>query len=160
MPEDAVTSPQTRSSGSDHALQARLKIQADAAAIGVDEAFISDLVDSFYTSVRQHPALGPVFNNNIQDWGPHLETMKLFWNSVALSKGTYSGKPMQAHMQVRGISRNHFPVWLGLFRQTLQAVVERRNASDDAVEYFMTRAERIAQSLQLGLFFDPNDPMA
>jgi hemoglobin len=158
MPEDVGISPQSSLGTTTFAQQARQKIQADAAAIGVDEDFISELVDAFYASVRQHPALGPVFNNNIEDWEPHLETMKRFWSSVALNKGTYSGKPMQAHMQVRGISRNQFPVWLGLFRQTLQQVVERRNASIDAVEYFMTRADRIAQSLQYGLFFDPNDP--
>ena len=40
---------------SEHALAARQKIRADAAAIGVDEAFISQLVDEFYARVRVHP---------------------------------------------------------------------------------------------------------
>ena len=138
---------------------ARQKIRADAAAMGVDEDFISDLVDTFYASIRAHPALGPVFNDNIDDWGPHLETMKRFWNSVALNSGTYAGKPMQVHMQVRGISRNQFPVWLGLFEQALRTVIQRREAaSEGAVAYFMTRAERIAQSLRYGLYFDPGAP--
>ena len=102
---------------------ARQKIRSDAAAMGIDEDFISDLVDTFYASIRAHPALGPVFNDNIGDWEPHLETMKRFWNSVALNSGTYSGKPMQVHMQVRGITRNQFPVWLGLFEQALRTLV-------------------------------------
>jgi hemoglobin len=139
---------------------ARQRIRADAAAMGIDEDFISDLVDTFYASVRTHPVLGPVFNDNIGDgWGPHLDTMKRFWSSVALNSGTYSGKPMQVHMQVRGIARDQFPAWLGLFEQALRTLVQRREgASEAAVGYFMTRAERIAQSLQYGLYFDPTAP--
>lgn len=48
----------------------RKKIQAKAAAMGINEAFISELVDTFYTRVRAHPELGPLFENVLEGrWG-------------------------------------------------------------------------------------------
>ncbi len=133
---------------SEHALAARLKIREDAAAIGVDEAFISRLVDEFYARVRVHPHLGPVFEGAVHDWPEHLAKLKSFWQSVALNAGTYSGRPMQAHMRVSTIEPAHFGEWLYLFEQTLRDIAP----SEAAVEYFMVRAHRIGESLKLGFF--------
>ena len=136
---------------SDHALAARQKIRADAAAIGIDEAFISKLVDEFYGRVREHPHLGPVFDGAVSDWPEHLAKLKLFWASVALNAGAYSGRPMQAHMRVPAIEPAHFGEWLFLFEQTLRDIAP----TEAAVEYFMVRASRIGESLKLGLFYRP-----
>ncbi len=137
---------------SDHALAARQKIRAEAAAIGIDETFISDLVDEFYRRVRLHPHLGPVFDGAVSDWPDHLAKLKSFWVSVALNAGAYSGRPMQAHMRVPAIEPAHFGEWLYLFEQTLRDIAP----TDAAVEYFMVRANRIGESLKLGLFYRPN----
>jgi len=40
----------------------RAEIKANAAAMGIDDAYISLLVDTFYASIRQHETLGPIFN--------------------------------------------------------------------------------------------------
>jgi hemoglobin len=136
---------------SEHALAARQKIREDAAAIGVDEAFISKLVDEFYSRVREHPHLGPVFNGAVHDWPEHLAKLKLFWQSVALNAGVYSGNPMRAHLKTKSIEPAHFGEWLHLFEQTLRDIAP----SDEAVEYFMVRANRIGESLKTGLFFRP-----
>lgn len=137
---------------SPHALAARQKIREDAAAIGVDEAFISTLVDTFYERVRVHPYLGPVFNGAVEDWPEHLAKLKQFWESVALNAGAYSGRPMQAHMRVKSIEAAHFGEWLFLFEQTLRDIAP----TEAAVEYFMIRAHRIGESLKLGLFYRPD----
>lgn len=137
---------------SDHALAARQKIREDAAAIGIDEAFISKLVDEFYSRVREHPHLGPVFNGAVFDWPEHLDKLKAFWASVALNAGAYSGRPMQAHMRVPAIEPAHFGEWLYLFEQTLRDIAP----TEAAVEYFMVRANRIGESLKLGLFYRPS----
>ena len=134
---------------SEHALEARRKIREDAAAIGVDEAFISKLVDEFYSRVRVHPQLGPVFNNAVDDWPDHLAKLKQFWESVALNAGVYSGRPMQAHLKVKSIELAHFGEIAGPHRAL------RHAPTDEAVEYFMIRANRIGESLKLGLFFRP-----
>ena len=136
---------------SEHALAAREKVRREAAAIGVDEAFIDRLVEEFYARVRVHERLGPVFNGAVDDWPDHLAKLKQFWASVALHSGSYSGRPMQAHMRVPAIEPAHFGEWLYLFEQTLRDIAP----NEAAVEYFMVRAQRIGESLKLGLFFRP-----
>jgi hemoglobin len=136
---------------SEHALNARQKIRDEAAAIGIDEAFISRLVDEFYDRVRQHEHLGPVFDAAVDDWPDHLAKLKRFWASVALNAGTYEGRPMQAHLKLRTIEPAHFGAWLYLFEQTLRDIAP----DEAAVEYFMVRANRIGESFKLALFFRP-----
>lgn len=127
----------------------RREIQERADAMGVDRAYISTLVETFYGRIRAHPTLGPVFENAIGDeWDPHLEKMKQFWASVALNAGTYSGKPVPAHKKHTTIEARHFTLWLTLFRE----VLEETAPTPEAVDYFMERADRIARSLQLAMF--------
>ncbi|MEZ5915739.1 MAG: group III truncated hemoglobin [Parvularculaceae bacterium] len=130
----------------------RAQLQLDAASIGIDEAFISLMVDEFYTRVRENPLIGPIFDDAIGDnWTAHLAKMKLFWASVALNAGLYSGKPMDAHRRLEGVQPWQFNIWQALFRATLDDI-----APTPAVKlYFVERAERIAQSLQLGMFGVP-----
>ncbi len=65
--------------------------------------------------------------------------------------GEYKGQPMLVHLPMKEVKEQDFDVWLGLFRQTL----EELSGSQKTVAYFMERAERIAQSLQLALFGIP-----
>lgn len=130
----------------------REQIQQTAAQLGIDDAYISILVDRFYDRVRADPTIGPVFENAIGDvWDHHLDRMKDFWASVAMNAGRYSGKPVPKHKQHTTIEDRHFAIWLTLFHQTL----EETAPSPDVIPYFMVRAERIAQSLQLALFGVP-----
>ncbi|WP_420434903.1 group III truncated hemoglobin [Hyphobacterium sp.] len=134
------------------ASERRQAIRENAAAMGIDDAYISVLVETFYERVRAHPVLGPVFNDAIGDnWPEHLARMKDFWASVALNAGRYSGKPVPAHKKHASIKPQHFGVWLGLFEQTLTDTAP----TPGALSYFMERAHRIAQSLQLALFGMP-----
>lgn len=126
----------------------RREIEAAAAQMGIDEAYISLLVDAFYDRIRAHPQLGPIFADKISDWGPHLTRMKDFWASVALNAGRYSGRPVPKHAALKSVQPEHFKLWLGLFRE----VLEKTAPSPEAVPYFMERAERIAESLKLAMF--------
>lgn len=139
--------------------QRRAEIQAHAAAMGIDDAFISYLVETFYSRVRVHDRLGPVFAGAIEDWDAHLPKMKDFWSSVAMNTDRYSGKPVPAHQKLSGVSKEDFKVWLGLFEQTLTDIAP----SNEVVPYFMERAHRIAQSLQLAMFglpsLSPENPL-
>ena len=131
----------------------RKKLQDEAASIGVTEAYISQLVDAFYTKIRAHDVLGPIFAGVIKDgdWTPHLTTMKKFWSSVALSSGLYSGQPVPKHKAVSAIRPEHFTLWLDLFEQTLHETAPH----PAAIPHFMERASRIGKSLQLALFWTP-----
>ncbi len=130
----------------------RKDIQDTAAALGIDDVYIDLLVETFYERVRADATLGPIFDKAIGDnWGPHLATMKNFWASVALNAGRYSGKPVPAHKKHSTIEKQHFEIWLSLFRATLEDTAPK----PATVLYFMERAERIAKSLQLALFCIP-----
>lgn len=131
----------------------RHETQARADALGINDAFIDELVETFYARIQKHPDLGPIFNRSItEDWHHHLTRMKDFWASVALSAGRYSGKPVPAHTKLEGVSQDHFKMWLGLFENTLHELAPH----PDTVPYFMERAERIAQSLQFAMFGLPS----
>lgn len=119
--------------------------QSPGKLVGIDRALIERLVQEFYTEVRRDPALGPIFNSKIQNWGPHVERMVAFWSSIALMTGEYKGKPLPAHMGL-GIRNTHFARWLTLFEQTA-----RRVCPPPAAEFFIDRAQRIALSLRLGI---------
>ncbi|VAW21064.1 Truncated hemoglobins [hydrothermal vent metagenome] len=131
--------------------QRRADIQERARIIGVDEAYISTLVGIFYQRIRKDEVLGPIFNEAIDDWGPHLEKMKKFWSAVALNTGAYSGRPVPAHQKLSSVTSDHFARWLALFKETLEDTAP----TPQAVDYFMERAERIAKSLQLATVTNP-----
>ena len=134
----------------------RAEIQRRANTIGIDEAYISLLVDEFYRRIRADETLGPIFEEAIGDrWDYHLPRMKSFWASVALNAGTYSGQPVPAHKKLSRVQKSHFQTWLALFRQTLQDT----SPTLEAVDYFMERANRIAESLQLAMFGFPGLPV-
>lgn len=112
---------------------------------GIDEGMIARLVDGFYDRVRADPMIGPVFNDRIRDWEPHLEQMKLFWSSVALMSGAYHGRPMPKHLPLP-VDARHFDRWLELFEATARDL-----CPPAAADHFIERARRIAESLELGI---------
>lgn len=132
--------------------QRRAEIQERAAAMGIDDAFIANLVDTFYTRVRAHERLGPIFTGAVEDWNEHLPKMRDFWSSVAMSTGRYSGKPVPAHQKLSGVAQEDFAIWLDLFEQTVHDLAP----SPDVIPYFMERAHRIAESLKLAMFTLPS----
>lgn len=124
----------------------RAAITADIVArTGIDETLIECLVHSFYARVRNDALLGPVFAARISDWESHLQRMCAFWSSVALMSGRYHGQPMEKHLPLPVDSR-HFDRWLALFTETAGEICEPA-----AAEHFIERANRIAQSLELGI---------
>ena len=140
-----------------HVAAIREKAEAEMRAMGVDEAFIDRLVETFYGRVLEHPDLGPVFDARLSGrWPEHMQKMKSFWSAVAFRSGAYGGKPVQAHLGVANMTTDLFPKWLSLFSTTLDDVAPTPEAKD----WFMATAERIAKSLTLSLFYNPalDDP--
>jgi len=113
------------------------------------EQQLATLVEQFYAKVRADSTLGPVFDSAVQDWPEHLEKLSAFWSSVMLTTGRYKGNPMAVHMkQKAAIEPSMFVRWLHLWRETAQEHLDERGAA--AV---IAKAERIAESLKLGMFF-------
>jgi hemoglobin len=126
--------------------QRRARMVAEIVArTGIDEPMIERVVRGFYAKVRQDPLIGPVFEARITDWEPHLQRMCAFWSSVALMSGRYHGSPMVKHMPLP-VDAAHFDRWLALFRETV-----RELCPPAAQAHFIERAERIAESLEMGV---------
>jgi len=115
------------------------------ARTGIDEVMIDRVVRTFYTKVREDALLGPVFEDRIADWEPHLRQMCAFWSSVALLTGAYHGQPMEKHLPLP-VDARHFDRWLALFIETTEEV-----CPPAAAVHFTERAQRIAQSLEMGV---------
>lgn len=116
-----------------------------SARTGIDEPMIERLVRNFYAKVRADTLLGPVFEARIHDWEPHLQRMCRFWSSVALMSGRYHGNPMSMHLPLP-VDAVHFDRWLSLFEDTA-----RETCPSEAAAFFVERARRIAESLELGI---------
>ena len=120
----------------------------------ITEPAIIELVDSFYAKVRRDPSLGPLFEGAIGDhWDTHLPKMYAFWSSVLLTSGRYKGNPVQTHLDLPSFPPAFFERWLGLFEETA-----RERFLSELAETIVDRAQRIAESLKLALYYRPREP--
>jgi hemoglobin len=131
----------------DHARAARARKRAEAEAIGIDDAFISGLVDRFYATIQSDSELGPIFARTVEDWPAHLDRLKQFWRSILHATGEYTGNPMRRHVAMAPLTSDQFSRWLTLFYASLRAM----GAGEAAVELVGTRARMIADSLLTGI---------
>ena len=89
----------------------------------VNEALIRRLVDTFYEDIRRDEMLGPIFDRHIKDWSLHLPKMYSFWSTVVLHTGQYSGRPLEAHQRLGGLTQAHFDRWLQIWSATVSRIV-------------------------------------
>ena len=123
-----------------------------SAAADIAEDDLARLVPLFYERVRADPDLGPVFEAAVHDWPEHLDRLIAFWSSVSNASGRYKGNPFAAHMKLGDrITPALFQRWLTLWGETASEVLPPAAAAT-----IQARAERIADSLQAGLFFRPD----
>jgi len=130
-----------------HAQAARLAKRAHAEELGVDECFISRMIDQFYASILKDELLSPIFAERITDWPPHLDRMKSFWRSVLFNSGEFSGNPMLKHMAIPGLEAEHFERWLNLFYATLRDLEQE----PEGTALVAAKARMIADSLFTGV---------
>lgn len=120
--------------------------------LDITEETIEKLVHNFYGKVRKDQRLGPLFDNAISEpWPDHLDKMCDFWSSVTRLTGRFKGSPMQTHARIKDIRIEDFAIWLSLWRETAH-----EECPPDIAAIFIQKAEMIAQSLQLGLFYRPD----
>lgn len=113
---------------------------------------IQRLVVAFYGRVRTDPVLGPIFAQKIPDdpkaWEMHIAHIGDFWSSIFLRTKRFTGNPMIKHTGLNGLTPAHFTHWLELFSDTAGQVLSPQQQTE-----VTEMAERIAQSLQMGLAF-------
>ncbi len=83
-----------------------------------DAKSMTVLVHGFYSDVRAHPLLGPVFEAALHGrWDAHLARLVDFWCTVALGARSFKGDVFGKHMELSGITPAHFAAWVGLWQQ-------------------------------------------
>jgi hemoglobin len=105
-------------------------------------------VDEFYDKVREDNLIGPIFENVIPDWRPHLDKMYAFWNAVLFGEPGFKGNPFAKHAPLP-IALEHFRRWLELFNETIDAHFTGSMAEDAKkkaglmAEMFMSKLDRM-----------------
>ena len=119
-----------------------------ADAEGVSEDLIRVVVDEFYRRARWDDRLGPVFEAHVGEWDVHLARMTDFWSAALLRTGRYSGRPVERHRNIDGLSAGHFDRWIELFEDTVRDLCPPREA-----KAFLVRARRMREGISkvLGL---------
>jgi hemoglobin len=122
----------------------------------INEIALERLVATFYARVRTDAELGPIFNDAVENWPEHLEKLAAFWSSVMLGSGRYKGQPVPAHAKHRDrITPALFERWLAIWKQVTTDLM-----AADVAAALQAKAARIAESLQLALFFKLEPPVA
>ena len=62
---------------------------------------------------------------------------------------------MPAHLKLKQVREEDFDIWLGHFRRTAEAL-----CPPEVAAVFIDRAERIARSLKLAMFFRLDRPIS
>ena len=127
------------------------------------EELLRAQVVAFYASARKDATLGPIFERAVaeESWPGHIETITQFWAQIFVGPykpdGTprYSGRPVPAHMPL-GLEPRHFDIWLQIWRETAQEIFPQADYPGCAA-LLDDRAQLIARSLKLALFYKPEE---
>jgi hemoglobin len=88
-----------------------------------NRADVELLVNTFYGKVRVNNVIGPIFNDVVKvDWDHHLPRMYSFWSSLLIGEHSFSGNPMQKHVEISrmaSMTETEFSEWLILFNHTV-----------------------------------------
>jgi hemoglobin len=109
------------------------------------------LLHHFYADIRQHRLVGPIFNEQIQDWPAHLETIASFWARMTGGPSAYSGHMPAKHLSL-GLASNHFQVWLQLWEFNCRSHLAHREAQE-----MIELAHTIGRRLRSILGVSPSD---
>lgn len=90
---------------------------------------LATLLRHFYADIRQHKVVGPIFNEQIEDWPAHLETIASFWTRMTGGPSAYSGQMPARHLSL-GLNPNHFHAWLGLWEFNCRSYLAEREAQE------------------------------
>jgi len=119
--------------------------------VPLSETDIERVVKTFYEEVQEDEMLAPIFATKIgvNDWDKHMDHIIDFWSSIFLKTRRFKGNPMLKHAALKGLTPTHFNHWLTLFKKVSDRVLEPTQA-----QAMQTMADRIGQSLQMGLAFN------
>ena len=114
----------------------------------LQNADLDDLLVAFYATIADDALLAPYFA--VVDMAAHMPRIVAFWSTMLFHTGRYSGNAFRPHLEMPGLTAEHFARWVA----TLETVVEARFAGPNA-RSMLELAHRIAYSMQLRLGIAP-----
>lgn len=112
-----------------------------------EEDLLAVLV-SFYARVAGDPLLASYFAS--VDMAAHMPRIVDFWSTMLFQSGRYAGNAFRPHLEMPGLTSDHFGRWLA----TLEETVDGAHAGESA-ERMKALGHRIAYSMQLRLGIAP-----
>ena len=114
----------------------------------LQDADLDELLVAFYATIADDALLAPYFA--VVDMTAHMPRIVACWSTMLFRTGRYSGSAFRPHLEMPGLTAEHFARWVA----TLEAVLEARFAGPNA-RSMMELAHRIAYSMQLRLGIAP-----
>lgn len=107
-----------------------------------------ETLTAFYAIIAVDPLLIRYFET--VDMSMHMPRIVAFWSTLLFHTRSYSGNAFRPHLEMPGLSGEHFAFWVG----TLESVVDAR-FTGPAASLMKELAHRIAYSMQLRLGIAP-----
>lgn len=123
--------------------------QARASALAdVRDEDLHSLLVAFYAELARDELLAPYFES--VDMVAHLPRIVDFWSTLLFHTRRYTGNAFRPHLEMPGLTGEHFERWLA----TLEAALDASYAGPN-VERMKSFAHRVGYSMQLRLGIAP-----
>lgn len=106
---------------------------------------------AFYAIIAVDPLLLRYFEK--VDMAVHMPRIVAFWSTLLFHTRAYSGNAFRPHLEMPGLSGEHFQFWVG----TLERVVDARFEGPSAT-LMKELAHRIGYGMQVRLGIQPFEP--
>ena len=110
----------------------------------LQDADLDEVLVAFYVTLADDALLAPYFA--AVDMTAHMPRIVGFWSTMLFHTGRYSGSAFRPHLEMPGLTAEHFSRWVA----TLEAVLDDRFAGPNT-RLMLELAHRIAYSMQLRL---------
>lgn len=99
------------------------------------------LVRNFYSSLRIHPVLGPIFERHVESWPEHYARLTEFWALQTGGPSQYGGRLLHTHSDLN-LRVGYFDLWLAQWRQSCRLHFQAAEAAE-----MITLAEALARRM-------------
>ena len=125
--------------------------ERDSSRPDLREEDLEPLLTRFYATVERDELLAPYFAS--LDMREHIPRIADFWSTIVFHSGRYSGNAFRPHLEMPGLTAEHFVHWLAVLERT----VDDSHAGPNA-EMMKALGHRVAYSMQLRLGITPAFP--
>jgi hemoglobin len=112
---------------------------------------LDGLLTAFYVTLADDALLAPYFA--AVDMVAHMPRIVAFWSTMLFQTGRYSGSAFRPHLEMPGLTADHFQHWVAILETTVDA-----RFSGAAADRMKELAHRVAFSMQLRLGIAPFAP--